>query len=307
MSLAVAAKFTRIAVLAGLSAAAASAAVADSTTPVVNLNNSSVAVSGTRDATPTEGLLTDRFVATLGTFIVNTNLSAELNGQSVKNPEVNFNDSLGVGGDFNRARLDFMWRINPNHHIRFLVFTNNNTYNRVVDRNIEWGDYTFQTNTNIQTNFKFNVYELGYEYAFLHGPTYEVGATAGVHYLDMSLKISGTATVTDANGNVGTASYSSKTSSLPAPLPVIGLRGGWAIAPNWYLDAQAQVFKFKLEGYDGNWSDLRAGVTWMFSRHFGVGAGYNRFHANVDITKAAFNGNVSLGYSGAQVFVTGTY
>ncbi len=306
MRVAIAVKLVRFAVLAGVSAGAASAALADSPPPVVNLNNNSVAVSGTR-TTPTEGLLTDRFVATLGTFIVNTDLSAELNGQSVKNPEVNFNDDLGVGGDFTRARLDFLWRINETHHIRFLVFTNNTTYNRVVDRNIEWGDYTFQTNTNIQTKFKFNVYELGYEYAFLRGPTYEVGATAGIHMLDMGIKISGDATVTGPNGNVSTVSYTSKTSDLPAPLPVIGLRGGWSIAPNWYLDAQAQLFKFKLEGYDGNWSDLRAGVTWMFSRHFGVGAGYNRFHANVDISKSAFNGNVSLGYSGAQLFVTGSY
>jgi hypothetical protein len=306
MSSSVAVKFMRFAVLAGVTAAAASAALADSTTPVVNLN-SGVQVSGTRDATPSEGLLTDRFVASLGTFIVNTDLSAELNGHATKNPDINFNDTLGVGGDFTRGRLDFLWRINPKHHIRFLVFTNDTTYTKTIDKPIEWGDYTFQANATIKTNFKFNVYELGYEYAFMRGPTYEVGGTIGVHLLDMKLGLSGDATVTDANGNVSSASYSSKESSLPAPLPVIGLRGGWSIAPNWYLDAQAQIFKFKLEGYDGDWSDLRAGVTWMFSRHFGVGAGYNRFHANVDITKGAFNGNITLGYSGAQLFLTGTY
>jgi hypothetical protein len=301
----IAVQVMRLVALALVSAAAAGAAVADTPPPVVNLNNN-VAVSGTR-TTPSEGLLTDRFVASLGTFIVSTDLTAELNGQSIKNPDVNFHDTLGVGGDFTRARLDFLWRINPRHHIRLLIFKNDNTYNRVIDKPLAWGDYTFQANATIKTKFNFDVYELGYEYAFLRGPTYEVGATAGIHMLDMKLALSGDASITDASGHVASATFSTKTSNLPAPLPVIGLRAGWSIAPNWYLEAQGQIFKFKLEGYDGTWSDLRAGVTWMFSRHFGVGAGYDRFHINVDISKSAFSGNLTTGYSGAQAFVTGTY
>ena len=63
------------------------------------------------------------------------------------------------------------------------------------------------------------------------------------------------------------ASFQSSTSHLPAPLPVIGVRGGWAFAPNWYLEGAAQVFKVKISDYDGSWWDLRAGVTWMYNRH----------------------------------------
>ncbi len=141
----------------------------------------------------------------------------------------------------------------------------------------------------------------------MRGPTYEVGATAGVHLLDMKIALSGNATFTDSSGHTGSASYSTKESNLPAPLPVVGLRAGWSVAPNWYLEAQAQIFKFDYEGFNGNWSDLRAGVTWMFSRHFGVGAGYNRFNVNVDVNREKYNGSVDLSYSGAQLFLTGTY
>lgn len=301
----IAVKAMRLAVLATVSVGAVGTAIAD-TPPVTNLNNNNVAVSGTR-TTPSEGVLTDRFVASLGTFIVNTDVTAELNGTTVKDPAVNFNDTLGVGGDFTRARFDFLWRINPRHHIRFLVFKNESTFNHVIDRSVEWGDYTFQANGNVKTEFNFDVYELGYEYAFMRGPTYEVGATAGVHLLDMKIALSGNATFTDSSGHTGSASYSTKESNLPAPLPVVGLRAGWSVAPNWYLEAQAQIFKFDYEGFNGNWSDLRAGVTWMFSRHFGVGAGYNRFNVNVDVNREKYNGSVDLSYSGAQLFVTGTY
>ena len=45
----------------------------------------------------------------------------------------------------------------------------------------------------------------------------------------------------------------------------------------------------------------------MFARHFGVGLGYDRFHVNVDVNKGNFNGNVTLGYSGLQAFLTGSF
>ena len=98
-----------------------------------------------------------------------------------------------------------------------------------------------------------------------------------------------------------------KSSSLPAPLPVIGLRGGWVVAPQWYLDAQATFFKVNVDGYDGHWADLRLGATWMFSRHMGVGLGYNRFTTRVDVNRSDFNGRLNFGYSGVQAYLTGSF
>jgi hypothetical protein len=45
----------------------------------------------------------------------------------------------------------------------------------------------------------------------------------------------------------------------------------------------------------------------MFSRHFGLGLGYDHFHASLDVEKARFNGNVTLGYSGLQAMIVGSY
>jgi hypothetical protein len=88
---------------------------------------------------------------------------------------------------------------------------------------------------------------------------------------------------------------------------VIGLRAGWAVSPQWYLDAQGQYFKASVDGYNGYISDLRVGATWMYSQHFGVGIGYNRFVTNVDVSRASFDGRLRVGYSGVQVYLTGAY
>ena len=95
--------------------------------------------------------------------------------------------------------------------------------------------------------------------------------------MKLSQQLSGTATFTDANGVTSAAAFTSKENSVPVPLPVIGVRAAWAFAPQWVLEGQGQLFKADIDGYDGRVTDLRAGVTWMFSQNFGAGLGYNRF------------------------------
>ena len=98
-----------------------------------------------------------------------------------------------------------------------------------------------------------------------------------------------------------------ETASVTAPLPVFGLRGLWEIAPKWYIDAQAQYFTLEVDNIDGEVTDLRAGITWMFAKHWGLGAGYNRFVTDVGAERRAFTGDLKWKYSGAQVFITASY
>lgn len=256
---------------------------------------------------PAQGLVQDRFVISGGVFVNTTDVTAELDGHSTANPEVDFDQTFGKASDSNRGRIDALWRISPRHHLRYLYFNNSNTRNRVLDRDIHWGDLIYRAGADVSSQTKLTIHELAYEFAFLHEPTYEVSATFGVHYTDLSLQLSGTASITDPSGNVTSTGFVSKTSSLPAPLPVIGVRGGWAVAPQWYLEAQAQLFKYKTDGYDGNWWDTKISGTWMFSRNFGLGLGYNRFTSRVDVDREDFHGNLKLGYDGFQAFLTASF
>jgi hypothetical protein len=260
-----------------------------------------------QSGSPAQALIENTFVFNAGVFVLGTDLSATLNGQSTSNPSVDFDQTFGKGSDASRARIDAMWRITPQHHVRFAYFNNTVTRNRVLDKDINWDDTTFSAGANTESRTKYAVYELSYEYAFLHTPTYEVAGGLGIHFQDMSLRLSGTATITDSEGNVTSSGSVSKSSSLPAPLPVIGVRAGWAVAPQIFLEAQAQIFKVSIDGYNGNWSDMRANATWMFSRNFGVGIGYDRFATRVNVSKSNFDGNLKLTYSGLQAFLTGTF
>lgn len=254
-----------------------------------------------------QALLDDSFVFNVGAFLFQAETKAQVNGQSVANPEVDFDKSFGKPKDANRVRADALWRITPTHHARLMYFDYSKSRSRTLDDPIKWGEYTFQAGANVRADSKFSILELAYEYAFMRQPSYEVAATIGVHYTDISLRLSGAATIANSNGTVNQVAFASREASAPAPLPVIGLRGGWAVTPNWYVDAQGQYFQAKVGEVDGSISDLRVGATWMFSRHLGLGMGYNRFYTKLDFAKESFNGRMKFGYSGLQAYLTGTF
>jgi hypothetical protein len=260
-----------------------------------------------QSATPAQALLDNSWVFNLGAFVVGTDIKASLNGQSTNNPEIDFDETLGNSDDATRVRGDVLWRINPKHHLRFSYFNNTIDRSKVIDRDFAWGDYVFKANGQVDSRFEMEVYELAYEWAFMKQPTYEVAAIFGLHYSDISTQLSGTATVTLPDGTTSDPASTVRSNSLAAPLPVIGLRGAWAVSPQWLLEASGQLFSLNYEGIDGTWSDLRASATWMFSRNFGLGLGYNRFTMRIDADKNNFNGSLKTGYSGLQAYLTGTF
>jgi len=257
-------------------------------------------------AGPAQTLLDGKVVVNLGGFIVGTDLKASLNGSTVNNPDVDFDKTFG-DSDNTRIRADVLWRLTPSHHLRFLYFDDSTSRRRLIDEDIVWGDHTFTAGGEVRSKNSFKIYELAYEYAFIRQPSFELNGTFGVHWMDLSVKLSGDAIITDENGNTTSVSGSGKKGSVSTPLPVLGLRAGWVVAPSVYLDAQAQYFKAKINGYDGRVTDLRAGATYMFTPNLGLGIGYNRFTTRIDSDKERFDGRIRFAYSGFQAYLTGAF
>jgi hypothetical protein len=166
----------------------------------------------------------------------------------------------------------------PTHHLRFLYFDNTVDRSRAIDRNVEWGDYTFQAGAVVESQVKFKIIEAAYEYAFMRRPDFELAGSLGVHYMDLQMRLSGVATLTNANGTVSQAAVATREGSAPLPLPVIGVRAGWAVAPQWFLEGQGQFFKAKIGDVDGRITDLRASATWMFSQNLRHRHGLQQVH-----------------------------
>lgn len=258
-------------------------------------------------AEPAANLLDNRWLVSVGAFVLGTQLRGSLNGQAADNPEIDFDETFGSAHDETRVRADALWRITPTHHLRLMYFNITVDRSNAISEDLRWGDYVFQSGGTVDFRQKLETVKLAYEYAFLRQPTHEMSASVGVHYTNLTLSLAGAATLTDGNGDITKVSSVTKANTVPAPLPMVGLHAFWMLTPQWYLDAQGQFFSVSVGPYDGHWSDLRLGATWMFSRHIGLGLGYNRFSTNISVDKDSFDGRLKTGYSGLQAVLTASF
>ena len=269
--------------------------------------NSAADVRATGESSPSEELLNDRFIVTVGAFVVTSNVNGNLSGSAnTSGQNIDFDKQFGTDADQARLRVDVLWRITPRQHLRFSYFNDDVQRTRTIDRDLAWGDYTFLAGGQVTAETNSRVYELDYEFAFLRRPNYEIEAVAGIHVDDLTLRLAGNAslTVDTPTGPVEqTASFTTKSNSVLAPLPLLGMRANWAVSPHIYLEASGQVYALSYQGINGNWSDLRAGAAWMFSNHFGIGMGYERFATHVDLSKVTFTGRLNTGYQGLLLYL----
>ena len=95
--------------------------------------------------------------------------------------------------------------------------------------------------------------------------------------------------------------------SVGAPLPVLGLRGAWALPQDLWILAHAQFFALEIDDYDGDLQDYFAAVIWQPKRWLGVGIGYNRFTVDLDVGRRDFDGSLDWTYQGPMVFYSASF
>jgi hypothetical protein len=247
-------------------------------------------------------LFSDTVSLSLGTFLLSTDTKVTLNGSAGQpGTEVDLGRDLEFK-DANRFRVDGTWRFAKRHKLRVMYFDTNQHTDKSITRDLSIGDTTYPASANLHSEHSTTIAELAYEYAFWRDDNYEVTASAGVHTVKFKLAVSG-------NGNVNgqTGQFSIESATTTAPLPVIGIRGLWQFQPHWYFDGQVQYFALKVDNVNGHVSDVRAGIIRMFGSRFGIGAGWNQFITRVSIDKSSFEGSLGWRYSGAMLYVTGSF
>lgn len=243
-------------------------------------------------------LLEDPFHVTLGTFLVNSDTEVRVDGKLGTGTPIDWDKSFGDDGDQTRVRLDGSWRFAKRHKVRAMIFSTSRDDSREFDREIEWDDEIFPVGTKIKGEVDFAVYQVAYEYLFLRRETWELGASAGIHYTTFETKLSATV---ESQGGTGSGTRKAD-ADLNAPLPVIGLHGTWGFGHDLWLDATAQIFSLSIDEYDGNLQDYRIGLTWQPKSWVGVGVGYNLFSVDVDVDTSGFKGALDWQYDGPIIY-----
>jgi hypothetical protein len=242
--------------------------------------------------------LTDRFSISLGTFLLDTSTDIRVDGEASTGTDLDLETDLGFD-DSDRFRVDGYWRFLPRHKLRVMYFDTRRTETTTIDEDISVGDTVFPINAEVETTFKTTVTTASYEFAFMQGDKYEFSGLFGIHNLKFEFDMSA-----ESQGQSGTLE---ETADANGPLPVFGLGGIWRFHDKFYFDGQVQYFSIEIDEYDGRITDWNASAVWQAFKHVGFGVGYNDFVTHIGVDGSNFEGDLDWRYSGARIFVIGSF
>jgi len=243
--------------------------------------------------------LSDRFNIQLGGFLLSTETTLRVDGEFERGTEIDSERDLGLK-DSDRFRIDAYWRKAPKHKIRLMYFDTSNEADKTLERTLEFQDTEYLVGLDVHAKTETQVTELAYEYTFLKRDTYDLSGSFGIHNLKFQTSLGG-----ELNGNP--LPNLQNTAEANGPLPVLGLHGVWRFNDQFYIDAMVQYFSISFDQYDGSVTDLTASAVWQFTKHWGVGAGWNNFITKVDVDGDDFHGALRWKYGGARIFLTASF
>lgn len=246
--------------------------------------------------------LTDRLQLTIGWFHVSTEPTIQLHGESGRGDPLDWKREFG-GIDTSRIRVDGRWRFSERHGIRASFFSAARRQSTLLEHTIVWGDERYPIDAVVESEFRFSVVEVAYEYALLQRPSYELAACFGLHYTSLRATL-------DAQADLSNGTLSQDITAvarLTAPLPVIGFRGTWSVRRDVSLDASARFFTMAVDGYDGSLHSYSASLTWQPRSWLGIGAGYAFFGIDVDTDTRSLQGTLDWLYKGPMLFYRASF
>ncbi len=233
----------------------------------------------------------DRFSLSLGVFITDRDTDARFDSSLGDGTDIDLETDFGLDSSDSVFRVDGYFRFNDRHRADFSVFDLSRKNSRQIEREIQWGDTLYTIDTVLKTDNELAIYKAAYTYSFLRRDTGYLGATIGVYVADWKTSLQ--------EENTGSAGVG----DLTAPLPVIGLRGEYALSDRWSFRASGEFFFVEYDNVDGSLVDIYAGFDYSLLNNISIGIGFNSVTLDVDAIKSGFGGALDWRYSGALVFL----
>lgn len=228
-------------------------------------------------ADPFAGDVPDRVWIDIGAAINEVSTDVAVQGPRGLGATIDFEDVLDLPGDKTTARMLGFVRISEKRrYIDFGYVDISRTGTRVLNRDVEFGDYTYHQGGEAHTRFATQFMYAAFRYDFLHEEKIRISGSAGATFLRLVASIEGQAGfVTDADDQPVTNDFQRKVSAV-APVPMVGLNLDWALTRRLVLRTYTRFFRLNLDKFNGGLHESGIRLNWYFVKNFGMGLGYDR-------------------------------
>lgn len=220
---------------------------------------------------PGHPALQDRFWLGAGAFFPQTNTQASLtSNRTGVGTTIDLEQTMDLERSKTVPTFVGRWRIGERWRIDAEYFQLNRSSERVVDRDITWGDQTFPLNASVATKFDFSDLRVSAGYSFFRRQDKELGVGLGLHMAAYDISLSG------ANGGT-------QGEDVLAPLPVLSIYGQFALTETWAVGARLDRFSLSYDKFEGSLTSLALDLLYQPFRHVGFGAGYRALAIRAEV------------------------
>lgn len=242
-----------------------------------------------------------------GMWTVNSTSGAVGREQGGVGVYVNLEDVFNLPGERNVFAGTAEWRVKGKHSIDFGYTGVNRESSRVIEQNVEWGNYVFTGGAKVDFKWNLRFPYVAYRYDFLNSKKVIIGGSAGISYFGLTSGLQADGGVTDLEGNPVTGSINEGT-SLNFPVPLVGLQLDWAFAKRFALRTYMRFLYIDVSGFKGSHRMTGMIVDYFPTKHFGIGVGYNNILLDLkEFTSGDKKGKAAIGVQGFSLMLKGTF
>ena len=159
-------------------------------------------------------------------------------------------------------RLNVLYRFDESSSLDFAYYAFGRDGDVILDEELTWGDDVYPVNANLKSSMDQDIFKFSYLWSFHRDEKVELGLSAGLHVTRLSVNLDGT-----FNGSP----VASESTSVTAPLPVVGFVLNYHINPALTWSNKIEVFYLDIGDTKGSFSDIKSGLEYRFNDSWGCG------------------------------------
>ena len=233
----------------------------------------------------------ERFSVSAGIFVPLSNTVVKVGSEDGSfGTSIDLEDDLG----FTESTISFFasaeWRASRRSKFSLNYFDISRKATHTILKDIEFKDTTYHANASVHASAQAAIFQFSYGYAFLLNPRYEAGLTIGVHIIANKF---GLGLANNVNSLSKETDY-----DFTAPLPDLGIWGGYGISDKWAVRAAFNYLSLTVGDINGRILSYNAGITYYIFKNLSASVSYAGLDINVDVEKDIFQGYFKWGYKG---------
>src|SRR5688572_2053384 len=236
------------------------------------------------------------FSVSAGVFVPISNTELEVGSEDGSfGTTVDLEDDLGFKTTTTSFVGNLQWRASRRSRFDLNYFQINRKSTHTLTKDIEFKDTIFPKNSTVNAFTNTAIVQFSYGYAFFLNPRFEAGVAIGAHIVGSQVGIG----LANSGGSTGKETDYDFT----APLPDLGIWGGYGISEKWAVNGAINYLSLTVGDVKGRILSYNAGVTYDILKNFSASLVYAGLNFKVDVVKDHFKGYFKWGYNGPALTV----